>query len=217
MGSFSAHSTTMGSGNMEVSADYPGYWERKMEQTYDVAVFYAGSVGSQSPSGKGEGFDRPQNIGESLADSLNIYLPKTTLSDKPAFSAMTLKMQLPAYHFRLTTKLNLSSALSKKLMPFPENVYLQAVRIGNMVWISAPADFSGEYALQIKNALASKGFHANVTSFNGNYVGYIVPGRYYYMDEYESNLMGWFGPNMGEYTMDLIRQISKIVTNTENL
>ena len=102
-------------------------------------------------------------------------------------------------------------------MPFPENVYLQAVRIGNMVWISAPCDFSGEYALQLKNALAVKGYHANVTSFNGNYVGYIVPGRYYYMDEYESKLMGWFGPNMGEYTMDLIRQISKIVTNTENL
>ena len=217
MGSFSAHSTTMGDRNMEVSADYPGYWERKMEKTYDVAVFYAGSVGSQSPSGKGEGFDRPKNIGESLADSLNIYLPKTTLSGKTAFAAVTLKMQLPAYHMRLTTNLNLSSALSKKLMPFPENVYLQAVRIGNMVWISAPSDFSGEYALQLKNALATKGYHANVTSFNGNYVGYIVPGRYYYLDEYESKLMGWFGPNMGEYTMDLIRQISKIVTNTENL
>ena len=218
MGSFSAHSTTMGDGNMEVSADYPGYWERKMEVGgFNLAVFYAGSVGSQSPSGKGEGFDRPKNIGESLADSLNLYLSKTTLSDKLPFSAITLKMQLPAYHFRLTTNLNLSSALSKKLMPFPENVYLQAVRIGNMVWISAPSDFSGEYALQLKNALATKGFHANVTSFNGNYVGYIVPGRYYYMDKYESKLMGWFGPNMGEYTMDLIRQISKIVTNTENL
>jgi len=217
MGSFSAHATTMGAGNMEVSADYPGYWERKMEQTVDLAVFFAGSVGSQSPSGKGEGFDRPKNIGESLADSLNVYLPKTTLSEKTAFSAITLKMQLPAYHMRLTTKLNLSSALSKKLMPFPENVYLQAVRIGNMVWISAPCDFSGEYALQIKNALAAKRYHTNVSSFNGNYVGYIVPGRYYYMDEYESKLMGWFGPNMGDYTMDLIRQLSKIVTNTENI
>lgn len=102
-------------------------------------------------------------------------------------------------------------------MPFPENVYLQAVRIGNMVWISAPCDFSGEYALQIKNALAAKRYHTNVSSFNGNYVGYIVPGRYYYMDEYESKLMGWFGPNMGDYTMDLIRQLSKIVTNTENI
>jgi len=37
------------------------------------------------------------------------------------------------------------------------------------------------------------------------------------MDEYESKLMGWFGPTMGDYTMDLIRQISKIVTHTENL
>ena len=114
MGSFSAHSTTMGAGNMEVSADYPGYWERKMEaSSFNLAVFFAGSVGSQSPSGKGEGFDRPKNIGESLADSLNIYLPKTTLNDKIPFSAITLKMQLPAYHMRLTTTLNLSTVLSK--------------------------------------------------------------------------------------------------------
>ncbi len=83
-------------------------------------------------------------------------------------------------------------------------MYLQAARIGNMVWITAPADFSGEYALQIKNSLAVKGFMANVTSFNGNYVGYIIPGKYFYLDEYESRLMGWFGPNMGEYTVDLI-------------
>jgi hypothetical protein len=47
-------------------------------------------------------------------------------------------------------------------------------------------DFSGEYALQIKNALAVKGFKPNITSFNGNYVGYIIPGRYYYLNEYES-------------------------------
>ena len=46
IGSFSAHSTTMGSGNMEISADYPGYWERKMEQSaYDLALFCGGSVG----------------------------------------------------------------------------------------------------------------------------------------------------------------------------
>jgi len=102
-------------------------------------------------------------------------------------------------------------------MPFPENVYLQALRVGNLLWITAPADFSGEYALQIKNSLASKGFNVMVTSFNGSYVGYIVPGRYFYFDQYESKLMGWFGSNMGEYTMDLIRRISKIVTHTENI
>ena len=97
-------------------------------------------------------------------------------------------------------------------MPLPQNAYLQAVRIGKMVWISAPCDFSGEYALQIKQALAAKGFNANVTSFNGSYVGYIVPGRYFYLDEYEPKLMGWFGPTMGDYTMDLIHQMTEIVT-----
>jgi len=218
IGSFSAHSTTMGSDNMEISADYPGYWERKIEGTSaDLALFFAGSVGSQSPVGKGDGFDRPRFIGESLADSLNEHLPQVVLNDKITFSAISLKVQLPGYHIRLTTKISLSSFLSKKLMPFPENVYLQALRIGNMIWITTPCDFSGEYALQIKNSLASKGFNVIVTSFNGSYVGYVVPGRYFYYDQYESKLMGWFGPNMGEYTMDLIRQISKIVTHTENI
>ncbi len=213
IGSFSAHSTTLGDENMQFSADYPGYWERKMEQTsVDIAIFCGGSVGSQSPSGEGKGFDKPRLIGESLADSLNLHLPKVQMNDQVTLSALSLKMFLPEYHIRATTKLNLSTWLSEKLMPVPQNVYLQTLRIGNLIWITTPCDFSGEYALQIKNGLAAKGFSANVTSFNGSYVGYIIPGRYFYLDEYEPKIMGWFGPNMGEYTVQLIRQMTDIVT-----
>ena len=102
-------------------------------------------------------------------------------------------------------------------MAQPENVYLQAIRIDDMVWITTPGDFSGEYAFQMKNTLLAEGFKSNITSFNGSYVGYIVPGRYFYMGGYEPGLMGWFGPDMGEYMMDLIRQVSEIVTGRENL
>jgi hypothetical protein len=215
LGSFSAHATTMGSGNMEISADYPGYWERKMEASkFDLAVFFAGSVGSQSPVGEGKGFDKPQMIGEALADSLNAHLNQVKPEARLLMSSVSLKIQLPGYHMRLTTTRNLSNALSRKIMPYPAHVYLQAIRLGNLIWITAPADFSGEYALQIKNALAVKGFKANVTSFNGSYVGYIIPGRYFYLDEYEPKTMGWFGPNMGEYSMNLIRQISDLVMQT---
>lgn len=216
IGSFAAHATTLGDKNMQISADYPGFWERKMEKSaVDYALFFAGSVGSQSPVSKGDGFDEPKYIGEALADSLLLQIPQTELNAKVPFSAVSVKMQLPEYHFRLTTKRNMSTGLTKKLMPYPKNVYVQAVRIGNMIWISTPCDFSGEYALQIKNALLSKGFNANITSFNGSYVGYIIPGRYFYLDKYEPKLMGWFGPNMGDYTMDIIRQISGIVTQKE--
>ncbi|HCN83569.1 MAG TPA: hypothetical protein DIT07_08090 [Sphingobacteriaceae bacterium] len=218
IGSYSAHATTLGGENMAISAEYPGYWQRKMEKTFDYAVFVAGSVGSQSPAGgEGEGFDKTKFIGEALADSLNAHLSHLTLSDTTSFSCVSLKMQLPEYHIRLTTKLNLATALSKKLLPLTGDVYVQAVRMGNMIWMTAPCDFSGEFALQLKNSLRYYGYNANVSSFNGGYVGYIIPGRYFYLDEYEPKIMGWYGPNMGEYTMDVVRQIARAISGKDNI
>ena len=213
IGSFAAHATTIGAENMQFSADYPGYWQRKMERgSVDIAIFCGGSVGSQSPSGEGKGFEKPRKIGESLADSLEIHLAKVELKDKIDLSAMSLKMDLPDYNIRLTTKLHFSTWLSKKLMPLPENVYVQVIKIGNLIWMTTPCDFSGEFARQLKDALATRGFNANVTSFNGSYVGYIIPGKYFYLDAYEPKTMGWFGPNMGEYTFELLRHLSEIMT-----
>lgn len=216
IGSFSAHATTQGGGNMLFSGDYPGYWERKMEaNSFDVALFCAGSIGSQSPSGKGKEFESARYIGESLADTLVKKLPHTSYQDSSWFSSVSLRVTLPEYHLRLTPRINLSTWLSNKLMPEPKNVYFQVVRIGKLVWVTAPSDFSGEYALQIKNAMAVKGYETVVTSFNGSYIGYIVPGRYFYMDEYEPKIMGWFGPTMGDYAMELIRHLTEIVVKNE--
>ncbi len=211
VGSFSAHATTMGAGNMEISADYPGYWQRKMEKSsVNLAVFIAGSVGSQSSAVDGNGFEKPRIIGEALADSLNRYLSKTSLTETVKLLPVSVRLPIPEFHIRISKNRGLNPFVSDKLMATPQNPYIQAVRIGSMVWISTPADFSGEYAVQIKNNLLSKGFLSNVSSFNGSYLGYIIPGRYFFMNEYEPQTMGWFGPNMGEYTMDVIRRISNL-------
>src|SRR5207237_8281318 len=46
LGSYSAHATVLSGDVMEFSADYPGYWQRAIEQaTGGVAVFLAGGVG----------------------------------------------------------------------------------------------------------------------------------------------------------------------------
>jgi len=218
IGSYSAHATTLNEKNLEISADYPGYWQRKMEESsFDYAVFVAGSVGSQSPVGEGDAFERSKYIGEALADSLQKQLAHFAFSDTTSLSSVTLKLQLPEYHVRLTTTLNLSTTLSEKLLPSYNNIYIQAVRMGNMIWITTPCDFSGEFALQLKNSLATYGFNANVSSFNGGYVGYLIPGRYFYLDEYEPKVMGWFGPNMGEYTMDMLRQLSRTISGKDNI
>lgn len=218
IGSYSAHATTLGGDNMLISAEYPGYWQRKMEKIFDYAVFVAGSVGSQSPAGgEGEGFEKTRFIGEALADSLNAHLSNLAMSDTTSFSYLSLKLQLPEYHIRITPQLNMATFLSKKLLPLTGDVYVQAVRMGNMIWLTSPCDFSGEFALQLKNSLLNYGYNANVSSFNGGYVGYIVPGRYFYLDEYEPKIMGWYGPNMGEYMMDMIRQMTRAISGKDNI
>jgi len=211
IGSFSAHATTLGRTNMLISGDYPGYWQRKLEDnSVDVAIFSAGSTGSQSAVGQGDKFENAKYIGESLADSLLVHMKDVSMHDRITFSTMSLKIHLPEYHIRLTTNRNITTGLSKRLMPIPENVYFQALRINNLIWISTPGDFSGESALQIKKSLSCKGYESIVTGFNGSYIGYIMPGKYFYLDHYESKTMGWFGPTMGDYSMELIERMNEI-------
>jgi hypothetical protein len=213
IGSFPAHATTIGRKNMLISGDYPGFWQRKMEEaSADLAIFCAGSTGSQSPVGQGDEFENARYIGESLADSVSIHLKNIIMKESVTLSSLSLKIDLPEYHIRLSTNKNLSTGLSNRLMPMPENVYLQTLRINNLMWVFTPGDFSGESALVIKKILAGKGYETIVSGYNGSYIGYIMPGKYFYLDHYESKLMGWFGPTMGDYAMELIDRMSTTVT-----
>ncbi len=208
LGSFDAHATCLGGWNMQFSADYPGYWQRKLESTgIDMAVFFAGSVGSHSPHSEGEKFEKSKYIGEALADSVLKYMDNAELKDSIGLSFMTLGMDLPEFHIRVSDGLRLNPRLAGKLFPPIGDVFLQAAKIGDLIWVSTPADFSGEMALDYKNAMNKEGYRALATSFNGAYVGYIIPGKYYHLNEYESRLMSWYGPNMGPYTHEMIRRM----------
>ncbi len=208
LGSFDAHSTTLGGWNMYISGDYPGYWQRRLESNgFDLAVYYAGSLGSHSPVSKGREFEKPRYIGEALADSVLKYSAVTGLSSETGLAYMTLKMDLPEFHVRVSDGTRLNPYLAKKLFPPVGDVCVQAARIDGLIWATAPADFSGETAIVYKNAMYKKGYKAIVTSFNGAYVGYVIPMRYYHMDEYETRLMSWFGPYMGPYMNEMIRRM----------
>ncbi|MEN8155625.1 MAG: neutral/alkaline non-lysosomal ceramidase N-terminal domain-containing protein [Bacteroidota bacterium] len=213
LGSFDAHATTLGGDNMLLSGDYPGYWQRKLEsEGFDMALFFAGSVGSHSAKGEGEGFEKSGYIGEALADSLLQNVNAALIMDSIGLASMTLPMHLPEMHFRVTDGLRLNPVISKKLFPPMGEVHLQAVRIGNLIWITAPCDFSGELAIRYKSAMYREGYRAMVTSFNGAYLGYIIPGKYYHMNAYESRFMSWFGPNMGPYTDEMIRRMTETLS-----
>jgi hypothetical protein len=214
LGSFGAHATTLGGWNMQFSGDYPGYWQRKLEsEGIDLALFFAGGVGSHRPRSEGEAYEKSEYIGEALADSVLKYMSGTELKDSIGLSSLTLGMDLPEYQIRVSDGLRLNPRLAGKLFPPSGVVFLQTAKIGDLIWISTPADFSGEMAIDYKNAINQEGYRAMVTSFNGAYVGYIIPGKYYHLDEYESRLMSWYGPNMGPYTHEMIRRMMNTLLN----
>jgi hypothetical protein len=175
-------------------------------------MFCGGSMASQAPAGKGEQFDNARYIGESLADSLLSSMNNASLRDRIKTSSLSLKISLPRYHMRMTRKIFLSTGLSRSLMARPENVYLQALRINNLVWFFTPGDFSGEMALFRKRVLAGEGFSTMITGYNGSYVGYIIPSKYFYMKHYEPVMMGWFGPNMGDYISEVMDRMGTLMT-----
>ncbi|MCC5931335.1 MAG: neutral/alkaline non-lysosomal ceramidase N-terminal domain-containing protein [Cyclobacteriaceae bacterium] len=200
IGSFDAHTTTLSGKNMEFSGDYAGYWQRKIESYgYDMAIFMAGAMGSQSGMSKGEGFERPKYIGEALADSAVVHLGDILLKDSIKLVHITLPLDIPSLSVRVSNTLRLNRWLAGWLFPGVGDVHMQAAKIDDLMLATTPADFSGETALLYKNAMSKKGYKSMITGFNGSYVGYVLPADYYFKNSYESRLMNWFGPGFNSY------------------
>lgn len=209
MGSYAAHATVFSGRMMEFSADYPGCWQRAVEQaTGGLAVFLAGGVGSHSPVPGTNGFAGAERMGQALARTLLEQLPQIPLTNSVTFGMLGLELSMPPLNVRLTDGIRLRPWLAKRLLPVRKDSFLQAFRFDDSVWISTPCDFSGELALGIKDFLRVRGSRAVITSFNGDYVGYIISPRYYHMDGYEPRLMSFFGPNVPDYFDEFIRTMA---------
>ena len=208
-GSFAAHATVLGSDVMEFHGDYPGYWQRAVEEaTGGLAVFIAGAVGSHSPVAGAKGFAGAERMGRTLAAGVLERLAATALSPSVRLATSTVEVSLPELNARVTDSLRLRPWLAGRLLPVRDECVLQAVRIGRVVWISTPCDFSGELALGVKDHLRARGSDAVVTSFNGGYVGYVIPRKYYHLPGYEPRTMSFHGPNVPDYFDETIRALA---------
>ncbi|MSU63008.1 MAG: hypothetical protein EXS31_11550 [Pedosphaera sp.] len=214
LGAFGAHATIMPGKQMEFSADYPGCWQRAIEeQTGGFAVFLAGGVGSQSPVPEGKAFDGAEHMGQDLAGRLIEQLPQTPLTNSVTFGMLGLDVTLPPFNVRLTDDIRLRPWLAKKLLRTESHTFLQTFRVDDACWVSTPCDFSGELALGIKDSFRTRGKDVTITSFNGDYVGYVILPRYYHLDGYEPRTMSFFGQYVPDYFEDLIRGMIPILAD----
>jgi len=210
--SYSAHPTIFGSQMMLFSAEYPGELMRFVSaNTSAEAIFLGGAVGSMAPRAP-EGAtadDRVRLMGEALGQLILDDAQDLAFHDSLDVAAIGLSVDMPPLQLRPSSPGWRISPLAAKIATIPTEGWIHAVRLGHLVFVGLPCDFSGEISMDWKNWAGGRGVDLWTLSFCGTYLGYFSPDRYYYEDPlgYEMGAMNWFGPNNEAYFNDLFQRL----------
>ncbi len=218
--SYSAHPTILGSSNMEFTGEYPGFLVRRIaEETGAEAIYLGGAVGSMSHRApeRDDPFERSRVMGAALADRvLQAARSEPQFEDSADVASIGVPIQLPPFQLRLSEHWRVSKFLPP-LLGVDADGWMHAVRIGDMALVGTPADYCGEISVDLKSWAKDHFVDLWVLGFNGDYVGYVSPDKYYYdKDEdggygYERGTMSWIGPDQEAFTVSLIRHMIDVL------
>lgn len=213
LASFTGHATCDVSGSLQISRDYPGVFVDAVEEgDYTFAMFMAGAVGSHGCKGTERGMGMVNSVGQRLAERFFDAQDSLKAISDSTIVMMTTPLELGEPQFKISKDWRVRPWLFRKVF----GAYvprLTALRIGNLVMTGTPCDFSGELTGPIDSLASAKGMHSMVTSFNGNYIGYITEDRWYDVDHYETRLMNWYGPGNGAYVSESLMQMIEAISH----
>ncbi len=209
---YTAHATCLFSKDLELSRDYPGKLVDTIEASgYDFAMFMAGSVGSH-------GCNSP-DMGEVCIDwmanevSTRFLAQRSTLHPVQDSTLFMVRVGLPLSdpQVKVLPEWKVRSWLFRSAFgEYP--VYLTGLRLGEVVFLGIPADFSGEFNPALDSVATKNGVAIIPTSFNGGYIGYLTPRFRYEENHYETQLVNWYAPGTGEYVEQSLAKILKALS-----
>lgn len=214
--SFSAHQTILTHNNHALSADYPGALLQELGKHLDgVLMFSAGAVGGMKVNLQDmpEEPQNPQSLAKMLqfskrlaniitsglqGSSEDIQLSHLALGQQPRLNAHLVSVTLPSPQYRLNAYLRWSPWLVRLLF-HDQNSFIHHVQIGQLDLLGYPSDFGGELAQQLEQQARAHQRHVWVTSFNGDYVGYLIPSSRYDIPHYITRGGNVYGRWAGDY------------------
>jgi neutral ceramidase len=207
---YSGHATTVGLLNRIISGDYPAALTNQLEKNgFDFGMFMAGMVGSHRLKGfDGEEFERIEKIGQVLSEKA-INTNSQQLADSVSISSSHIPIEFGASQLRIANNWKVRDWVFQSSIGKLQGE-LTVLQIGNIVLIGTPCDFSGEIFVDEKiDSLANTlGKKVIITSFNGNYTGYVTADQYYKKgNEEEVMALNWVGPYFGEYYLEMIKKV----------
>jgi hypothetical protein len=209
---YGAHATGAGHEAVDLHADYPGgVVKRLTDSGLAFAMFGAGAVGDSRPRKPQTHHDRLTRatmMGEDLADRLLAAIDGATWHREVSLAALRLPVDLPRLRVHVARDWRLSPIATRWL--HADRTHLHVVRIGPAMLLGMPGDSAGLLAEQFIARAADRPWQPVVTSFNGDYIGYLMPRNLF--DEhwtYETRVMNFFGPAAGPYLNDVALQMMR--------
>lgn len=210
--SFSGHAVNMDADTWEISRDYPGFLVDYLENddNLDFVMFCAGMVGSHNIDiNINKGHERINAIGLKLSKKILSNADSISYSPNHTIASIDLPVDLPPSQLRLTDNLRLRDWIFRSLLD-PLEANIKVIEIGDILLIGMPCDYSGELSINhhLDELAAAHDKNLFITSFNGNYIGYITEDAHYntcHHDEVMS--LNWVGPYKGAFFTELIKDI----------
>jgi neutral ceramidase len=215
---FTAHPTIMGPESFAISGEFPGAMSRSLENRMPkggAALFFNGAQGDQTTSGDfGSGWQRVDAYGKALADKAWELAEQAEVSGDATVGISNLMWELPGY--RMSPAFIESTGQEYKLTPemaiglasklFPRKVQLQAVRVGDAVFMAVPGEAIAELGLAMKKNAAGFGArYPMIVDLANNAIGYILSPEEYRVGGYESGT-SFYGPQLGAILVSEMQQ-----------
>lgn len=211
--SYAAHATCLSQGTLELSRDYPGMLVDNLEaRGYTFAMFLAGAVGSHKGSSPVNDWGCMKWMSETIADAFLAGRKLEVVKDSTLVMAR-VPLLLSEPQVKISEDWKVRSWLFRAAFGEYES-FLTVLRIGDVVMLGTPCDFSGEFNASLASAADSIGVEHIATSFNGGYIGYVTPGKYNDVDHYETRLMNWYAPGTGDYMRECLKKLMYAVSDT---
>ena len=216
--SYSAHATCHSHNQRKISGDYPGKLISMLEDTRDIdfAVYGAGAVGSMRPrTFKNDGDSKVRELSSGLFDRILPVFRSIGVKYEYKIKSEKYDIELREQSFKLNSYFIVRPWLFKFLVGDSPK-YISSLRLGNLIMIGTPSDFSGELIAPIEKSISNKELNLIINSFNGGYIGYITDDKWYDrtdINTYETHTMNWYGPYNGQYFSTLIKKIIELNEN----
>ncbi|WP_226391272.1 neutral/alkaline non-lysosomal ceramidase N-terminal domain-containing protein [Penaeicola halotolerans] len=208
---YTAHATCLSSKFMGLSADYTGLMSRKLEKEglADRVFYAAGTVGSHKPLPPGDQASDVLTYAEDLANTLLSDTSSFQKIETKGLAYQRLPIDLREAHYRIAENWRLRPWLFDNLFG-ATNAHFDILQIGSLQLIGSSGELSGVFYASLDSLADQVDKQLVITTFNGGYIGYITPDKYYdSLTKAEVRDMNWFGPYNGAYFQEMLEALIK--------